>query len=75
MSSGFLVAKNLTVDTKITFLRPVGGYGYIYKFTGNVTVSEVTWSVKYNIIIKFLVVDNPSLQTPRSPFQDFWLWR
>ena len=74
MSSGFLVAKTLTVDTKITFLKPVGGYGY-YKFTGNVTVSDVTWSVKYNIIIKFLVVDNPSLQTPRSPFQDFWLWR
>ena len=40
-------------------------------------MSEVTWSVKYklNIIIKFLVVDNPSLQTPRSPFQDFGLWR
>jgi hypothetical protein len=46
-----------------------------YKVTENVTVTEVTWTVKYNIIIKFLVVENSTLQTSRSPFQDFWLWR
>jgi len=39
----------------------------IYKVTGNVTVTEVTWTVKYNIIIKFLVVDKGSLHNYVTP--------